>query len=159
MERPTRRTPIPPSQNESALSDLAKAKARLVSPITCVLVKGDRIAVSERRGVAPLLAFYEEGGYAGYAAADRIVGKAAAFLYVLLGVRAVFAEVVSEPAREVLLGHGIALEALETVPRIQNRAGDGLCPMESAVVQLTDPEEAYRAILEARKALSARNPS
>ena len=31
---------------------------------------------------------------------------------------------------------------------IINRAGDGICPFEAAVLGIDDPDEAYRAILD-----------
>ena len=64
------------------------------------------------------------GGYA----ADRIVGKAAALLYVMMGVKGVFAEVLSESALAVLNKHGVHAEYSVLTPNIINRAGDGLCP-------------------------------
>ncbi len=96
--------------------------------------------------------------YEEYAAADRVVGKAAAFLYVLLGVTAVYAEVLSEPALKVLRGHGMAVEAQCVVGRIVNRKGDGLCPMESAVMEIEDAAAAYKAIDARLRAMRAENP-
>ena len=44
----------------------------------------------------------------GAIAADKVAGKAAAFLYVLLGVSAVRTRLSSLPAREVFARHGVA---------------------------------------------------
>ena len=79
-------------------------------------------------------------------AADRIVGKAAAFLYVLLGVRTVYAPLMSVPARETLHAHGIEAIADTVVPAIRNRTDTGFCPMESAVWDISDPCEAKAAL-------------
>ena len=57
--------------------------------LTCILQQGERVLTSTQRGVAPLVAWLD-AGEAGCIAADKVVGRAAAFLYVLLGVRAVF---------------------------------------------------------------------
>ena len=69
-----------------------------------------------------------------------------------VSVDELFAEVISEPAREVLLAHNIPFFAEKTVPAIRNRSGDGFCPMESAVLEIQAPVEALEAI---RKTLNA----
>ena len=43
---------------------------------------------SQTRGVAPLLSFLEKGqDVSSYCAIDKVVGKAAAFLYLALGIK------------------------------------------------------------------------
>ncbi len=130
------------------MSDLERAKKLLEEgKYTLVLVKGEEVITSFERGVKPLLGLLDgERDVRGFTAADRVVGKAAAFLYVLLGVKAVYADVLSTLAEGILLGHGMAVEGQTRTERIINRAGDGLCPMESAVENISDPREAYRAI-------------
>lgn len=107
---------------------------------TCVIC-GDNVEyTSTLRGVQPLLTPYEQGKrFAGCAAADRVVGKAAAFLYVLLGVERVYAEIVSKPAKEVFEKHSIELSYDLLTELIENRTKTGLCPMESAVIDLDEP--------------------
>lgn len=108
-----------------------------------------------RRGVRPLMELLESGrDLQGYCAADKVVGKAAAFLYCLLGVKALHAGVLSQPARDVLASAGIEAKWDTLVPAIRNRAGDGFCPMETAVWDLTDPGPAPEAIRETLKKLS-----
>ena len=114
---------------------------------TCVLCKGDIYYKSSRRGVAPLMGWLEEGIDAkGFSAADKVVGKATAFLYCLLGVSAVHANVISDAAVAVLQEHGILLTYGQRVAAIQNRTGDGLCPMEMATREISDPADAPAAI-------------
>ena len=58
---------------------------------TCVLCRGDAILTDKRRGVRPLLDLLDSReNFVGYSAADKVVGKAAAFLYQLLGVEFVY---------------------------------------------------------------------
>ena len=130
------------------MSDLEHAKSLpQEGNYTLALVKGEEAITSFERGVKPLLALLdEEKDVCGFVAADRVVGKAAAFLYVLLGVKAVYADVISTLAEGVLCGHGIAVEALTRTERILNRSKTGYCPMETAVENISDPQEAYRAI-------------
>ncbi len=115
---------------------------------TCVLVKNDSIFTSKERGVKPILAFLENSDcdFTDYSAADKIVGKAAAFLYVLLRVKRVFALTVSEPAAFVLEKYGIEITYENRVKAIRNRTNTGFCPMEQSVIDIDSPDEAFYAI-------------
>lgn len=130
------------------MSDMQKAKEQLVtSDCTCVLRCGERVVSSTQRGVKPLVGWIE-GKYDlnGFSAADKVVGKATAFLYVLLGIRAVYAHVISEAARRVLEQHGIPVEYGACVAHIINRQGNGICPFEAAVWDIDDATAAYAAV-------------
>lgn len=129
------------------MNDLERAKNLLTQGHTCVLCKGDATVVSDRKGILPMVTFLERGtDLSGYSAADKIVGKAAAFLFRLTGVRAVYATVMSRDAKEYLTACGIAAEAGTLTDGIINRKGTGPCPMESAVAGCTDPEDALEKI-------------
>ena len=121
---------------------------------TCVLhIRGEEYTSFER-GVKPLLVFLKsKTDFAGAIAADKTVGAGAAHLYCLLGVRAVWANVISEAAEEILIKAGIAVFYGERVPYIINRRGDGMCPIESAVVDATSSQHAYELIVAALEAL------
>ena len=120
---------------------------------TCVLCRGDQIHTSTHRGVAPLLRWLENGtDLRDFSAADKVVGKATAMLYCLLGVRAVYGRVMSRAAIQVFEQYGIPYFYDAAVDAIRNRAGDGLCPMETATRDISDPTLAPDAI---RKALAA----
>lgn len=128
--------------------DLYLAKSILAAEnCTCVLSRGTEVYKSHRRGVAPLMGWLEEGlDLEGFSAADKVVGKATALLYCLLQVRTVYALVMSEAAANVLQRNGIPYQCEKLVPAIQNRAGDGLCPMEMATRNIDDPADAPAAI-------------
>lgn len=128
--------------------DTQKARSILdCGEYTCVVCKGESIHTATVRGVKPLLDWLDNGpSLRGYCAADKVVGRAAAFLYCLLGVRAVYARVMSRPAAEVLTAHGICVEAELLTDGIINRKGTGPCPFEAAVMHITDPAEALRTI-------------
>ena len=130
------------------MTDLERAKALLTEgDYTVVLCRGEITHTDTRRGVAPLLALLDRGeDVSGFAAADKVVGKAAAFLYLRLGVAAVHAGVISAPAYDLLLTQGVSVTYDTLVPAIRNRAGDGYCPMEQVSLPLTDPLEAEIAI-------------
>jgi len=129
-------------------NDIEMAKQQLQKlDATCVIRHGDTQFVSHKRGVRPLLDWLDSGlDLHGYAAADKVVGNGAAYLYVLLGVAMVHANVLSEPARDTLVANGIEASCDQLVPGIVNRAGDGPCPIEFAVRDARDPKEALEFI-------------
>ena len=116
---------------------------------TAVLCRGKQTYTSTLRGVKPLVAWIEDKtDFSGFAAADKVVGKATAFLYLILGVQAVYAQVISKPALQVLKEYNVIVEYSKLAENIVNRQGDGICPFEEQVLKLTDKNEAYVAIRE-----------
>ncbi len=114
---------------------------------TLVLVRAGEIKTSSERGIKPLMNLYlDSGSYAEFSAADRVIGKAAAFMYVLLGISEVYAEVISERALEVFERYSINIDYGKCVPAIENRTKTGFCPMESAVWDIDEPKDALAAI-------------
>lgn len=114
---------------------------------TCVLTDGQAVYTSTDRGVKPLVQFLEKGQIsAGFSAADKVVGRATAYLYVLLKVKEVYSQVISQPAVDVLLENGVAVSYDKLVPNIINRKGDGICPFEAAVQNCSTPQEALPII-------------
>ena len=125
---------------------------------TCVLCKDETVYKSDRRGVSPLMGWLESGtDLKGFSAADKVVGNATAFLYCLLEVKSVYAHVMSEAAARALEQQGIPFFYEQLVPAIQNRAGDGLCPMEQATRDLHDPADAPAAIRQVLANLTSKN--
>lgn len=129
-------------------ADTQKAKKYLQAHgLTCVLCRGEELVTSDRRGVQPLLELLDSGrDLRGFCAADKVVGRATAFLYCLLGVRAVWARTLSIPAIRVLVSHGISVAGEDVVLGIRNRTDTGPCPMEEATQTTEDPHQALLAI-------------
>lgn len=133
-------------------TDLDLARALLIAnkDATLVAVRGDDIRVFTESGVKPLLQLIREGfSLRGFSVADKVVGKAPALLYAVLGPDAVFSPVMSWTGRAVLLCAGIATSYDTLVPHISNRAHTGQCPMDSSVTNVWEPYEAV-AVLEDR---------
>lgn len=126
------------------MTNLQRAKELFSSgEYTLVLVCGEEVFTSNERGIAPVLKLATEGKCLnGYSAADKIVGRAAALLYARLGIKEVYAEVLSEGGRRVLEAHGIGNSCNVFTQNIINRAGDDICPMEKAVSGTQEPQEA-----------------
>ena len=129
-------------------SDLEQAKTLLEeNSYTYVLCKDGQTYTSIERGVKPLLKWIESGqDFKDFSAADKIVGKAAALLYVLLGVYTVFAEVMSEDGIYTLARHGITPLCDASVKEIRNRTNTGVCLMEEAVKGIVKPLDGFSAI-------------
>ena len=139
-------------------ADLNKARQLLASEgYTCVLCLEDKFYTSTRRGVAPLLQWLDDGTpLEGFSAADKVVGRAAALLYRLLRIKALYAAVISRSALEVLEQGGIPVYYDTLTEGIVNRAGTGPCPMEAATKDISDPALAPNAIRRALEALQNR---
>lgn len=122
---------------------------------TCAMTDGKFLFTSRLRGVKPLVQLMESGNAPrGLSAADKVVGKATAWMYVMLGVQELYAAVISEPAALLLESYGITVVWGTLVPNIINRRGDGICPFEEAVMGIADPESAYGAIREKMRELN-----
>ncbi|MDO4617901.1 MAG: DUF1893 domain-containing protein [Clostridia bacterium] len=137
------------------MSNLKKAKNLLHNgDFTCVLVKDEEIYTSLSRGIKPLADWYKSAtDFEGFSAADKVVGKGAAFIYALLNIEALWADVISRSALEVLEKHGIKTEYQTLVENIKNRSGDGICPFEAAVLDIGNAFDAWNAILNKMKEL------
>ena len=136
--------------------DMTQAvKALTEFSYTCILFHGNTAYHSHARGVKPLLQFLDSGvSFRGFSAADKVVGRATAFLYLALGVVGVHAQVLSQPAAEVLQAGGISYSYDLLVDGIRNRENTGPCPMENATAKCRTPEEAIAAIRDKLKELS-----
>ncbi len=115
--------------------------------LTFALYDGKELITSRERGIKPLLNLYEsERNFKNFSAADKVIGKAAAFMYALLGIKEIFSFVISEKALEVFEKYGIDIKYEECSPNIINRTKTDICPMEKAVLNISSAKEAYKAI-------------
>ena len=141
------------------MSDLERAKRMLAekSTLSCVLCRGERFYTSEKRGIAPMMDFLDaDYTMDGFSVADRIVGRAAAMLFVLAGIQWVYADVMSEGALAFLQAHGVNVSYGILTPYIVNRRGNGQCPMEEAVRDICDPAQARAVIRKTMQRLKER---
>ncbi len=126
---------------EKAINELKKGKN------TIVLVSNNDIFKSSERGVAPLLRLVQsEKNYSSYSAADKVIGKAAAFLYIILDIKKVHGNIISKLAANIFDKYNVEYTYNILVENIKNRTNTGFCPMESAVKDLLNPQEAVEAI-------------
>ena len=142
-------------------SDIEKAKELFgKGSFTCVLCRGEEVITSSEKGLRPLLKLIASGtDLSGFSAADKIVGRAAAYLYLILGVRAVYAPVMSHKAAVLLSENSVNVSYDEYPEDILNRLANGICPMEEAVKDCAEPNEALSAIKNRIAEMSAQKQS
>ena len=130
------------------MSNLLVAKEYLSKGYSVCLCKDEEILLSSGKGIA-FIAFLARDGkkFVGYSVADKIVGKAASHVYVLLGVREVYGSVMTKEGLDILTKNGIVATYGTLVEKIINRSGDGICPMEMAVKDLSESHKALEAVL------------
>lgn len=123
--------------------DLQNAKNNLAGQ-TLALCKDEILLLSDKRGILPMVGYIDDNAdLRGFCAADTIVGKAVASMFVKSGIVAVYANVMSKAACDYLTSHGVYVEYGTLVDLIVNRQGTGSCPMEEAVKDLTNPDECF----------------
>ena len=128
------------------MEPLEKAKS-LLPGNSCALVREESCIVSRERGIFPILNLIKEGfSLQGFSIADKVIGRAVAFLFIKAKVKEVYGETMSVGADELLNKHGIPHSYGTLAEKIINRSGDGLCPMEESVEGIDDVDEAYIAI-------------
>ena len=137
------------------MTDLELARQAL-SGHTLALCKNGDVLCSDLRGVAPMIGLLREGrDLTGYSAADRVVGRAAALLFLKAGIRELYADTLSEGAAALLTAHGLPFSCCVRTERILNHAQTDLCPMEQAVAGTDDPALGWTQILQRLEELQA----
>ena len=128
--------------------DLERAKELMnKESATLAIVLNDYEELFFERGVKPLMMLLNRNNdYSKYSASDRVIGKAAAFLYVNLGIKNIYTDIISEKALDVFNSYGVNVFYQTKVPLISNRDKTGYCPMETLVLNIDDPKDAYEAI-------------
>lgn len=124
---------------------------------SCVVMKdGKIIKTAEGRGIKPLMELYDGGILAGADVADKIIGKAASMILVAGGVKRAYGETISRAALDFLSARGVHASGGRVIDVISNREGDGICPMERAVMDISDPAQGVSELRQTMVALSAR---
>lgn len=136
------------------MKELSVVLKQLSLGCTCAASDGTTLLTSTKRGVGPLLGWLEQGcDLRAFTVADKVVGKGAAFLYMLLGVKYLYAAVISRPALELLRKEGVYVSFTACVPAIRNRDNTGFCPIETAVLECNNAQQALVKIKERLKEL------
>lgn len=107
---------------------------------------GDLIT-SKETGVKFLFSKVNEfNNLKGYVLADKLIGKAAANLVVMLNIKTVFTCIISTSAKEVFKKYHIKYFYFKETEKILNNSETDLCPMEKATLDKESPIDCYLAI-------------
>lgn len=144
-----------PEEKETEAREAALGLLRSQQASCVVIQNGAIVHHVDGRGVLPLLRLYQDAPETFKQAfvLDRIIGKAAAMILVLGGVKQVYGETMSVAAQQYLVKHGIDVEYESLVEMIANPKQDGMCPIEGAVLESDDPEEGLASIQQAMNKL------
>ncbi len=136
--------------------DLAK-KTLIEGGYSAVVVKDNKVLHAVMgSGVYPVIKLYNEypEDMKDAVVADKIIGRAAAIVYILCGIKEIYCHVISEPGIEILDKHGIKHSQNNIVARIDNRTKTDMCPMEKSSFKSEDIHEAYAAMIEFGKSVN-----
>ena len=117
---------------------------------SCVIANGSRLEQFHERGVKDLhhLLHNDKALLDGAFIADKVVGKGAAALMIVGGVKEVYADVMSRAALSLFQSHGLEVEYGLLVDNIINRAGTDICPVEKLCSSYLTAEECLPLIEE-----------
>ena len=112
---------------------------------SCAIANGDIIRTFTQRGVADLydLLTQEPDFLKGALIADKVVGKGAAALMILGGIKELHTDIISSKALELFQDSDIKVSFIQEVPFICNRDHTGLGPVET----MCSEEKSAEAIL------------
>lgn len=126
---------------------------------SCVVIKDNTIVKTQcDRGIGPVIRLYESGILKDAFVVDKIIGKAAAMVLTLGGVKGCYGVTMSAAAVQWLKEHHVSVQYETCVDAIINRTGDGVCPMEQTVTEIDDAEAALAALKEKMAKLRAVEP-
>jgi len=119
--------------------------------------KEELIFQSKSKGIRPHLEAIEKLGERlhGTIMIDKIVGRAAALLILYSKALEAHTVILSGPGKEVLDEHNFNYNYVELVPHIKQKDGRIFCPFERMVQGISNPEEAYEAIVRKMASLSS----
>ncbi len=128
--------------------DSLKEKIKNGDAVIALRTADGQVRTLNERGIKPLLVLLAEASapLCGATVADKVVGKAAAFLFVCGKIKALHAGVISAPAMQVLKKYDIPFTYDIVTEKILNRDKTGFCPMETKVWDIETPEEAYKVL-------------
>jgi len=117
---------------------------------------GQLIFQSTSKGIRPHLEAIDKHGESlrGTLMVDKIVGRAAALLILYSEAAEAHTQVLSRPGKQVLDMHGLPTSYVELTDHIKLKDGSIYCPFERMVQGVTDPGEAYAAIVEKMDSLT-----
>lgn len=109
---------------------------------------GEVLAGKVGRGVRPFVELVAELGESlrGATLGDRVIGRAVAMVAGHVGLKDVYARLISQGALEEFSRRGVPVAWDRVTTAIKDRTGTGLCPTEKLALGQTDPEVVFEAL-------------
>ena len=79
--------------------------------------------------------------------ADKVIGKVAASILTVAGVKEIYSDVMSQYAIPVLEENGVGYEYSKKVDFIQNKDKTGMCPMENKYKEEKEIDKIYEEMM------------
>lgn len=119
-------------------------------------LKDKQIYQSQLRGIAPVLNQLQENElfFKEAIIVDKVVGKAAAMLFIKAGVKHLYALTISKKAIAVLDKYHMNYTYDTVCEYIENRTHTKMCPMEQSVEHIDDIQEGYLILIKKVQELS-----
>jgi hypothetical protein len=110
---------------------------------SCTIANGGKIRTFTQRGVADLydLLTQEPEFLKGALIADKVVGKGAAALMILGGIKELYTDIISTKALELFRKSDVKVDFAQEVAFIWNRDRTGGCPVETMCSEVESAEE------------------
>lgn len=110
---------------------------------SCVVTDGIEFRMFHQRGVKDLydILSTQPELLRGAFIADKVVGKGAAALMILGGIDSLYTDTISVAAQELFSCYKVEVKYDKLVQHIINRAGTGVCPVESLCKECNTAEE------------------
>ncbi len=133
---------------KTMLPDLEIAKSLLErKDLSLVVIRdGEVVKESKGKGILPLFELVEqEISLKGAVLADKIIGRAAAFLILNSKLKAIYARVISKGGLKLLEDKIDCYYRYET-DNILGNDGKGMCPVETSLLDIDEDILAYKKI-------------
>ncbi len=141
------------------MQDLEIVKKQLYDKqLTLVIVKNGQVLFqTDSHRISGFIGAIDKFGAQlnGASVADRVAGKALALLCVYVGIREVYAEVLSRKAKAVFEENKVDCEWKQLVDNVLDLNKTGVCPFEKAAAGISDPKDSYVAFKALQESLRA----
>ncbi len=109
---------------------------------SCTIANKGEIRTFTQRGVADIydLLTQEPEFLKGASIADKVVGKGAAALMILGGIKELYTDIISSKALELFRKSDVKVDFAQEVPFIRNRDHTGVCPVETMCSEVESVE-------------------
>jgi len=105
-----------------------------------VVNNGEIVYKNDGFGIKPLYNAYKQikEQMNGASCADRVIGKAAAWIYKEAKIKELYCDIITTYGKELLESNGIEVTFIEEIDYVENRDKTGMCPVETLAKDETD---------------------